>query len=81
LFPNIPTFHYSIIPSGPEANCACPPSLSLRRGGRERSELSSSLDKWIGHIPARLSILGVLAGAVFAVLNGGLLFVWMEVSY
>jgi len=26
--PNIPTFHYSIIPSGPEANC-------------ERSELSS----------------------------------------
>jgi len=29
-----------------------------------------SLDKWIGHIPARLSILGVVAGAVFAVLNG-----------
>jgi tripartite ATP-independent transporter DctM subunit len=29
-----------------------------------------SLDKWVGHIPARLSILGVVAGAVFAVLNG-----------
>ncbi len=35
--PIIPSFQYS--------NCACPPSLSLRRGGRERSELSSEIIK------------------------------------
>ena len=31
---SIPLFHHS--------KCACPPSLSLRRGGRGRSELNSS---------------------------------------
>jgi len=35
--------HYSITPVFQYSNCACPPSLSLRRGGRERSELSSAI--------------------------------------